>query len=275
MRFLSNDQCQSLTKEEAIAKFGASVTADLNKVLVLERRRRRRSESSLAAQHIGKPKVHDLKHGISDLNFYATKYEVDATQGMVKPPDTTVRQGLHNLITFMTDHMISLSNERVGDLTEHNKHYLAIHKYADQEYMSGKEWTDGLTKSIMAYAYEAVSKMKSNTTSTTAGYIVMLIVLGLQFFLLARRIEALMEEHAGMTTLIQRLAFEAGKLRVDNHESHKDRDPEAHANTDSSSLRSASSAASSDEEEGRDLDEKSHSSSVSSASMLSEDQSLS
>jgi hypothetical protein len=78
-----------------------------------------------------------------------------------------------------------------------------------------------------------------------------------------------------MTTLIQRLAFEAGKLRVDNHESHKDRDPEAHANTDSSSLRSASSAASSDEEEGRDLDEKSHSSSVSSASMLSEDQSLS
>ena len=69
-----------------------------------------------------------------------------------------MRQGLHNFITFMTDHTISLANERVGDLTANrdNKHYLAVHKYADQEYDSGKEWTDALTKSIMAYIYEAV-----------------------------------------------------------------------------------------------------------------------
>jgi hypothetical protein len=128
--------------------------------------------------------------------------------------DTTTRQGLHNFITFMTDHIVSLANERVGDLTANNKHYLAVHKYSNDDWETGKEWTDALTKSMMAYIYEAVTRLQSNTTSTTAGYVVMLFVLSLQFLLLGKRIEALMEDHAGMMTLIRRLAYEANKLKA-------------------------------------------------------------
>ncbi len=210
IRYLSNDQCSLLTKEEALKIYTDSEVSSLNSEVAARRRR----AASSAQQSLGQPKVKDPQHGIADLNFYASKYEVSPTQGMPKPVDTTTRQGLHNFITFMTDHIVSLANERVGDLTENNKHYLAVHKYSNDDYESGREWTDALTKSMMAYIYEAVTRMHSNNTSTTAGYVVMLVVLALQFLLLGKRIEALMEDHAGMMTLIKRLAYEAGKLKA-------------------------------------------------------------
>jgi hypothetical protein len=210
MRYVSNDLCSLLTKEEALKIYSDSEVSSLGTELAARRRRAAVS----AQQRLGQPKVKDLQNGIADLNFYASKYEVSPTQGMPKPVDTTTRQGLHNMITFMTDHIVSLANERVSELTYNNKHYLAVHKYSNDDWETGKEWTDALTKSMMAYIYEAVTRMQSNTTSTTAGYVVMLFVLSLQFLLLGKRIEALMEDHAGMRTLIKRLAYEAGKLKA-------------------------------------------------------------
>jgi len=62
--------------------------------------------------------------------------------------------------------------------------------------------------------HETVTKLHSNNTSTTAAYIVMLVVLILQFFMLGSRIEVLMENNAGMVTLVRRLVLEAGRLSI-------------------------------------------------------------
>ena len=172
----------------------------------------------------------------------------------------------------MTDHTISLANERVGDLTANNKHYLAVHKYADQEYDSGKEWTDALTKSIMAYIYEAVSKMRGNTTSTTAGYIVMLVVLALQYVLLGKRIDSLMAAHAGMSTLINRMTNEAASLRHEVAVLPAHKDEVAYFSSDDESLDSAGSDGHRSHKEHSD--ERSQSPSGSDLEDLSEDGSL-
>ncbi len=42
------------------------------------------------------------------------------------------RQGLHNMITFMTDQAISFANERVQRIVHSNPHYLHVRKYSEQ-----------------------------------------------------------------------------------------------------------------------------------------------
>jgi hypothetical protein len=214
-RYMSNDQCTAWTQDEAKKK--GYQPEGLHAILATHRRRAGAtgsSEDHSIRSRLGKPKVHDLKRGIGDANYYKKNYQSDVMQGSKKPVDTAVRQGLHNFITFITDHAISLSNERAGDLRESNKHYSSLHKYVEEEFDSGKEWLDALTKSILISVHETVTKLHSNNTSTTAAYIVMLVVLILQFFMLGSRIEVLMEDNAGMVTLVRRLMMEAGRLSI-------------------------------------------------------------
>jgi hypothetical protein len=115
----------------------------------------------------------------------------------------------------------------------------------------------------MACIYEAVSKMRGNTTSTTAGYIIVLVVLALQYVLLGKRMESLMEEHAGMTTLIQRLVFEAGKMKLDVPGDDRDEEAKIADISSDESLDSASLDGHSINEDVEHSDERSQPSSAS------------
>jgi hypothetical protein len=42
------------------------------------------------------------------------------------------RQGLHNLITFITDQAVSFANEPTHRIADDNPHYLQVRKYAEQ-----------------------------------------------------------------------------------------------------------------------------------------------
>ena len=208
MRYLTNDMCSAYTEEQAIAK-GLSVSSMRVEVYI----NRRAAKTEGGSMQVGALNVHNLKNGIADLNYFQTYYQGNLRQGSLKPRDTTSRQGLHNFVTFMSDHILSLSYERDNSLTPKNKHYRALHKYSDQELDSGKEWNDALTKSMLIYAYEAITRMHSNTSFTIAAYVVVVFVLAVQYLLLGVRMGDLMEDYAGMSTLITRLSAEASKLK--------------------------------------------------------------
>ena len=116
--------------------------------------------------------------------------------------------------------------------------------------------------------------MASNTTSTTAGYIIVLVVLALQYVLLGKRIDSLMAAHAGMSTLMNRMTNEAASL-TGRHEvavlaAHKNE--VAYFSSDDESLDSAGSDGHRSHKEHSD--ERSQSPSGSDLEDLSEDGSL-
>ena len=167
---------------------------------------------------VGAWKPRDLKKGTADLHFYSAKFldaQTDAMYGMVKPADQQMRQGLHNLVTFITDHAIALSMEPDANIGESNKHYHVIYKYSRSSLDSGKEWSMGLAKSMLTYLDEALSDQQHSLSTILAAYIVVLVVLLLQYLLLGHRIELLIARHKGACDVIKRLMTAAEAAVID------------------------------------------------------------
>jgi hypothetical protein len=161
----------------------------------------------------GALKVHDLLNGISDLDWYVANFRSEPSYGMVKPVDAQMMQGLHNLVTFITDHAIALAEEPAGNIGESNKHYQAIYKYSRRSLDSGKEWSMGLTKSMLTYLDEALANQQESSSLVLAAYIVVLVVLMLQYLLLGHRVERLIARHMGVLNLIRRLMAAAAEIK--------------------------------------------------------------
>ena len=173
----------------------------------------------------GALKVHDLLNGISDLDWYVANFRSEPSYGMVKPVDAQMMQGLHNLVTFITDHAIALAQEPAGNIGESNKHYQAIYKYSRRSLDSGKEWSMGLTKSMLTYLDEALTNQQQSSSTILGAYIVVLVVLMLQYLLLGHRVERLIARHTGMLNVIRRLMAAANDAEIpDDTKDTKDTD---------------------------------------------------
>jgi hypothetical protein len=209
LRFQSNDLCsiaeRTLTGSSSLLKPVASMS-------------RRRAAEGESKVEVGAWKPRDLKKGTADLHFYSAKFldaQSDAMYGMVKPADQQMRQGLHNLVTYITDHAIALSMEPDANIGESNKHYQVIYKYSRHSLDSGKEWSMGLTKSMLIYLDEALGQQQNSLSTILAAYIVVLTVLLLQYLLLGHRIELLIARHKGGCDVIKRLMAAAEACVID------------------------------------------------------------
>jgi hypothetical protein len=228
LRFQSNDLC-SITERTLTGGPAAEATgsaASSSSTLFIPALAARRAAKESRKIEPGALKVHDLQNnGISDLDWYAANYRVDAMYGMVKPVDPQMRQGLHNLVTFITDHAIALAKEPADTIGESNKHYQVIYKYSRRSLEAGKEWSMGLTKSMLTYLDEALTNQQQSSSTILGAYIVVLVVLILQYLLLGHRVERLIARHTGMLNVIRRLMAAANDADIpDDTKDTKDTD---------------------------------------------------
>jgi hypothetical protein len=216
MRYQTNDMC-SLTQGIPTGTGTAKPVslALLNPALSISRRQYVATNLNSRKVEVGAFKVHDLQNGIANLDFYAANFRSEPMYGMVKPADAQMRQGLHNLVTFITDHAIALAQEPAANIAESNKHYQVIYKYSRLSLDSGKELSMGLTKSMVTYLDEALGNQQQSSSTILAAYIVVLIVLLLQYVLLGHRVEHLIARHMGVLSVIQRLMQAAEAAAVD------------------------------------------------------------
>jgi hypothetical protein len=149
-------------------------------------------------------------------------------------------------VTFITDHAIALAKEPAATIGESNKHYQVIYKYSRRSLESGKEWSMGLTKSMLTYLDEALTNQHRSSSTILGAYIVVLVVLMLQYLLLGHRVERLIARHTGMLNVIRRLMAAAADAEIpDDTKDTIDTDSHDGENVDDESLGEVRSVASS------------------------------
>jgi hypothetical protein len=135
------------------------------------------------------------------LEFVKKFYESDKPCGgfdRVPEQDPVVSQGLHSLIIYMTDLALMLAETPDVQLLPNSREYTSfVHRDND-------EWQLGLQKSVLLYQSEALIVIEQTTTYVTILYIFILLVVAAQYLFLGRRIEGLMQEHIGMSAIVDR-----------------------------------------------------------------------
>ena len=135
------------------------------------------------------------------LEFVKKFYESDKPCGgfdRVPEQDPVVSQGLHSLIIYMTDLALMLAETPDVQLLPNSREYTSFAR------RDNDEWQLGLQKSVLLYQSEALIVIEQTTTYVTILYIFILLVVAAQYLFLGRRIEGLMQEHIGMSAIVDR-----------------------------------------------------------------------
>ncbi len=200
------------------------------------------------------------------LEFTKQFYEWDrpcAGFDRVPEQDPVVSQGLHSFIIHMTDLGLAIAETPEERLRPSNREYVSLLSHDDDE------WQLGLQKSVLIYQSEALTVIEQTTTYVTILYIFILLVVAAQYLFLGRRIEGLMQEHIGMSGIVNRFKEEETQIakqleskktaqaaaNVKGRAQESDDSNESHELDDDSELEESVKSRSSDENDSSDEDD--------------------
>jgi hypothetical protein len=158
--------------------------------------------------------LRDTELGIADLETYNSQFDASLRHGDLKPRDEMVSMGLHNLINFFADNIISIANDPVEEINEASTYFHRIYKYANNEFASGQEIAGGLTKSNLLYINDALTAMDTNKRVTTIAYAFIIVIVVLQLAFLTKQAGEVVQNYFGMTIIMQRFLDELRELEM-------------------------------------------------------------
>jgi hypothetical protein len=137
--------------------------------------------------------------------------------------DPMVSQGLHCYIIYMSDLASVIAQAPEKRLLRTNREYIAYNQH-DQD-----EWDLGLLKSTLVYQSEALVAIELTTTYVIILFILILVIVLAQYLFLGRRIEGLMQEHTGMSGIVNR--FKEEEAQIAQLREMKTNDPQGSTHT--------------------------------------------
>merc|ERR1719201_272734 len=182
------------------------------------------------------------------VNFFAKSFsEKKCTYFRQKDP--VLGMGLHSALMYMTTVASQLADINWGDLNRRNRMYLMFTRY------DGAEWALGLVRSILLYQREALDGIDGTSAVVVILYLVVMVVVLLQYVFLGRKMTSLMTAHKGLSGIVMRFVNEASQIdaKLQTEREHKKFDEKKLTGDDDAS---GSDLTGSAEEEERDLEEE-------------------